>query len=131
MSTAGTQDWPHLKRLLQKQHEDLRKAIHSALIRRDDERYQNIAGAVHDAEEQSVADLLTDINLAEISRELQELRDVEAALQRMTLGTFGRCVSCREPIERERLQAHPSATRCLRCQQQLEQSPARRPPPSV
>lgn len=130
MSTLVQSDWPAFERRLQQRHQDLRAAIHVALLRSDEERYQDIAGVVHDTEEQSIAHLLAGVSLAEISRELQELQQVEAALRRMGLGTYGRCVTCGEPIERERLEAHPSATRCLHCQQGVERVPAGRTPSS-
>jgi DnaK suppressor protein len=39
------------------------------LLRSDRERYADIAGQVHDAEEEAIADLLVDVSLAEITRE--------------------------------------------------------------
>ncbi len=45
---------------------------------------------------------------------LQEALDaVDAALVRMEDGTYGRCDRCHEPIAPARLEAMPSATRCI------------------
>lgn len=44
------------------------------------------------------------------------LRDVEDALTRLELGTFGRCEGCGRPIAAERLRALPRARLCVRCQ---------------
>lgn len=63
-----------------------------------------------------------DLALREDQR--QELTEVDAALERIDDGTFGRCVVCGEPIPEERLQAIPYAPRCLRCQLEQE-DPAR------
>jgi len=41
------------------------------------------------------------------------LKEVDAALARLSGGTFGMCQTCREPIERERLLADPLACFCL------------------
>src|SRR5437016_9866857 len=41
------------------------------------------------------------------------LNDVDAALARMDDGTFGICVTCREPVEKERLLADPLVQFCL------------------
>lgn len=41
------------------------------------------------------------------------LREVNAALRRLQEGTYGMCAVCRSPIDRERLQALPSAATCL------------------
>ncbi len=45
---------------------------------------------------------------------LQEALDaVDAALVRMEAGTYGLCDRCHEPIAPARLEAMPSATRCI------------------
>lgn len=41
------------------------------------------------------------------------LQEIDAALQRMDLGTFGRCETCADPIEPERLLADPLTRFCL------------------
>ena len=75
---------------------------------------------VNDLEDQSLADLLVDVNLAQITRAVEEIRALERALRRIALGTYGVCVSCGQPIERERLEAHPTANRCAACQRAHE-----------
>ena len=49
------------------------------------------------------------------ARGRQELAAVDAALGRIAAGTFGRCVTCEEAIDPERLRARPTASRCLAC----------------
>ncbi len=49
---------------------------------------------------------------SEQSLELQ-LREVNAALARIVGGTYGVCVTCRQPIDRRRLDAMPSAATCI------------------
>lgn len=45
---------------------------------------------------------------------LQEtLQGVDAALHRMDAGTYGLCDRCQNPIAPARLEAMPSATRCI------------------
>lgn len=100
----------------------MRSEIHDTLMRANTEQYARIAGEVRDAEEAAVADLLVDVNLAEITRDVEELRDVEAALKRIAVGTYGVCVSCGEPISHERLDAYPTAKRCFFCQRRYEQT---------
>ena len=41
------------------------------------------------------------------------LRDVKAALRRITAGTYGLCTVCQKPISRERLEAEPAAGTCV------------------
>lgn len=49
------------------------------------------------------------------SEAVQELADIEAALQRLDAGTYGDCVSCGEPIGEGRLKVRPAATQCRDC----------------
>ena len=44
-----------------------------------------------------------------------ELGDVEGALARVADGTYGVCVDCGRRIPVARLQARPTATRCVDC----------------
>lgn len=48
-------------------------------------------------------------------REEQHLTQIEAALQRIVDGSFGRCTGCGKPIAPERLEALPWATDCIDC----------------
>jgi RNA polymerase-binding transcription factor DksA len=51
-----------------------------------------------------------------LASDLQEsLDDVEEALRRVAEGTYGRCERCGNPIEEARLDAMPTAKRCLAC----------------
>lgn len=43
------------------------------------------------------------------------IRTVQAALQRIEVGTYGHCEVCGEPIGEGRLSAIPEATRCVSC----------------
>ena len=95
---------------------DLRSQMRAALSRSDNETHADIADRISDLEDRSLADLLADVNLAEVMRDVREIRAIERALQRIALGTYGVCVSCGQPIERERLEANPMAIRCTACQ---------------
>jgi DnaK suppressor protein len=45
----------------------------------------------------------------------QEIRMIDAALQRIAAGTYGICANCGEPISEERLDALPATPLCLDC----------------
>lgn len=45
----------------------------------------------------------------------QELRAIDAALERIAKGTFGRCARCGEAISQARLAAVPHAALCEAC----------------
>lgn len=54
---------------------------------------------------------LQDLRAAEI----RELSEVDAALHRLDLGTYGRCERCGAAIGALRLHAMPAARLCVRC----------------
>ncbi|MHA3701751.1 TraR/DksA family transcriptional regulator [Jatrophihabitans sp. YIM 134969] len=43
------------------------------------------------------------------------LSAVDAALERVAAGTYGRCVVCGQPIAPERLEARPEVATCVNC----------------
>lgn len=47
---------------------------------------------------------------------LKELREIDAALARFAAGTYGLCTACGEPIDLARLEALPTARRCMACE---------------
>nr|BAL55717.1 transcriptional regulator, TraR/DksA family [uncultured Gammaproteobacteria bacterium] len=110
------------KRLLKERYRALREEIRAELLRSDEEQYLELAGRVHDVEEQAMADLLVDLNLASIDRHIQEIRDIDAALIRIAEGSYGICSDCERPIEIERLKAYPTAKRCRACQENYERT---------
>ncbi len=110
----------HFKRRLKERYLALREEIRQELLASDEESYLELAGRVHDVEEAALADLLVDLNLASIDRHIQELRDIDAALIRIAEGSYGLCTDCGQPISIERLEAYPTAMRCLECQQAYE-----------
>src|SRR5438093_10712522 len=46
----------------------------------------------------------------------QLLESIDAALERIEEGKYGKCVNCGQPIQEKRLEAVPSARHCLLCQ---------------
>jgi DnaK suppressor protein len=47
--------------------------------------------------------------------ETEALERIEASLDRIEKGTYGKCLVCRGAIETERLRAMPDVTRCAGC----------------
>jgi DnaK suppressor protein len=50
----------------------------------------------------------------------QVLAAIDAALKRIDEGTYGTCVSCKEQIRYERLEATPWAALCIDCKRRAE-----------
>jgi len=56
------------------------------------------------------------VNLLTMVKSLRDtLREVDAALDRMETGTYGRCQKCGKPIAEERLEALPATRLCIAC----------------
>src|SRR5438477_837421 len=55
-----------------------------------------------------------------VERRARELNEVDRALADMDAGRYGVCRECGGPIGEGRLKVLPFATRCVRCQSQLE-----------
>ena len=120
MARLTEQDVQRFQRLLAKRREELRWLIHDALIESRHTDYIELAGAVHDSGEEAVANLLSEMDLGQLRREVEEIGDVEAALERIKHGSFGKCSDCGDTIDRERLAAYPTAKRCIACQTKRE-----------
>ena len=86
------------------------------------ERFEEVAGEVPDSGDESVAALIADLDQAEMGRDLDELRGLEAASERMESGEYGVCVDCGRDIAFERLRATPIAVRCIDCQTRHEKT---------
>lgn len=60
------------------------------------------------------------VGAGEVQRDIDELRQVQAALHRLDRGAYGDCIDCGESIAFERLRVHPAAERCAACQMAFE-----------
>jgi RNA polymerase-binding transcription factor len=120
MARLTTADIKRFEQRLRARHVELRQHIRDVLLESKREDFAELAGRVHDRGEEAVADLLASTNVAVLDREVNELGAVEAALQRIRTGTYGVCDACGDDIERERLEAYPSAERCVDCERDRE-----------
>src|SRR5438093_5953820 len=74
---------------------------------------------------EKAADALDEVQLAgerelaisNLDRESNLLRNVRAALERITHGSYGICLHCEEEINPKRLAAVPWTAYCIQCQQ--------------
>ena len=101
--------------------------IRRALARTKNERYADLLAGGSDAGDESVADLLSDVAQAEVARDIAEVRDINAAQARIANGSYSVCIDCGAVIGYKRLQAYPTAKRCLHCQEQREKRRASAP----
>jgi RNA polymerase-binding transcription factor DksA len=66
------------------------------------------------------ADLIAALDIAEVQRDIAELREVNAARKRIAEGEYGLCIECGADIPVARLEAYPTAVRCTACQEAAE-----------
>ena len=111
-----------LKRALTKRREALEAETHADAAKAREDVFSQTAGPVADSGDEATADLISDVENAELSRDLQELREVDAALARMGQGSYGTCIDCRSEIDPERLRREPAARRCFACQSVFEKT---------
>jgi len=95
----------------------LQEEIGEALRDVDQTTGGNYAEQLHNLNDKSLSDMLLDLRLADMHRDLEELHDLDGALSRLRDGKFGICTECGEPVPLERLQAYPTAKRCRPCQE--------------
>jgi len=100
----------------------LLQEIQDKLIKEGSGDAISIANKVHDKQEESLSEMLTEINLAMLSQHQHELINLERAIKRLDEGEYGICIDCGEPIASARLQAYPTAVRCINCQAIHEQN---------
>jgi RNA polymerase-binding transcription factor DksA len=120
MAILTPDEMNRLRSRLRERDDELRRAIHAALVHSEDKTYAEVAGRVLDSAEESVADLIADARILEMEKEVAEQADVVAALARITDGTYGECIDCGDAIGIKRLDAWPTAKRCIRCQTHYE-----------
>lgn len=127
--TASQRD--ELAQRLASRRQTLRAEVQRELENSDDPRVVGFKNELAATEDWVLADILADLDIAMVTRDIAELAEVEAALARINDGSYGTCVDCGEPIGWPRLNAQPTADRCIACQEKLEQRTGRHGHPTL
>ena len=112
----NTQQIDQLRGLIEERRRALMVELRQDAERAQERQYGELAGPAPDSGDESVASLIADLEQAGLSRDLGELRGLEAARARIADGSYGTCIDCGSDIEFERLRANPGALRCVDCQ---------------
>ena len=131
MSDLSSEQTRLLRQRLQQRYDEIRNEIRDILTRTEEQHFIDLAGLVHDSGEESVADLITDIGIATVDRHVTELRAIEAALQRINMGSYATCSDCGTDIGFARLNSNPAAERCVTCQSHREKTYAQHATPTL
>jgi DnaK suppressor protein len=122
MANLTQEQLAHLENLLNERERALRGDLHREMYEED--QYRDVASEAPDPGDASFASLEQDLENAAATRDLAELRSIEAARNRIEKGTYGQCVDCETDISYERLLAQPAAERCAPCQEMYEKTHA-------
>ena len=117
-----------LRALLEDRAATLRREMKAALHAPDDGEEAALPNRHADNEDEGVADLQSDIDIASMERDARELVDIVEALQRMDDAEYGACIDCGKAIAWARLQAQPHAKRCIHCEEARERASAQSTP---
>src|SRR5204862_5760505 len=121
MALTSTQT-EKLQRLIETRRNALIAELREDQARVREQPYAEHAGPAPDAGDESVATLFADLEQADVTRDLEEFRALEAARERIKDGAYGICVDCGSDIGFERLKAFPGAARCIQCQERHEKT---------
>jgi RNA polymerase-binding protein DksA len=115
---------PQLDQLVEKLNENYRTLLDEARDELENtgnqHRIELLNNEPGDSGDESMANALADFNVAQLDRHIEAMRDVEAALQRVKNGNYGVCIDCGDDVAFARLQAYPTAKRCIVCQEKRE-----------
>ena len=112
--SSGNREWIRFQTILEARIRDLERAIRH----RDGIAIEQHADQLDELQQASQRDL----EISTLNRESQQLREVRAALRRITEGSFGVCEQCGEDIHSKRLAAIPWTAFCIECQEMLDRN---------
>lgn len=116
MTSSGTANPQQASSQLLARRKIILGSIRTQLHGSDDEGKLALMNHLEEVGDWAEADLLNDTDIALLTGELAELRDIDAALLRIRAGTYGICIDCGDAIPPERLKAQITAQRCIACQ---------------
>ena len=120
--TLSPQQIDQLRTVMARRRDALVAELRRDVGRAREESFSALAGTTPDLGDESVAALITDLDQSELTRDLEELRGLDAARARLANGSYGVCADCHADIEFERLRASPGTLRCLACQARHEKT---------
>ena len=120
MSAFSPAEKTEFSERLARRNAELVSEIEAKLAQARAERVAPDAISVTDGGDKALLEAASGLDLAIVSRDVEELRAIESAQARLAQGTFGVCADCGDTIARERLLAYPAAIRCATCQNEVE-----------
>ena len=109
-----------LKELLIKKKLELLAELKKAMGEKLDEDVRMTFDLLKDNPDKSVDELLKHVDAKIIGNKSEEIDDIDSALNKLKEGTYGVCEECGEDIPIKRLEAVPSASYCVFCQEEID-----------
>ena len=121
-STKATR-YGELKKMLDNRRRELMAEVQGRMrdVRNDSSKERDVL----DQGESSEVDIQEDIELALIQMKSETLNKIDAALRRLSEGSYGDCFECGDEISEARLKALPFAVRCKECEEARESAELR------
>lgn len=117
MSPRRREEFEKLSQMLRDQQKAVLEEVRDKFDQRDNQHLVDLMrNEPGDSGDFSMADALADLNILRADRQIDQLRDIDAAFSRIKKGEYGVCVDCGADLPLARLQAYPTAKRCLECQ---------------
>lgn len=82
--------------------------------------HQQVVDIMRENGDQALENLRESYAITLVEMRVRELEQIEAALNRIENGQYGRCTDCDRWIKPERLKVMPYSVRCVKCQKALE-----------
>lgn len=104
----------HYKKLLLQERDEVLKE----LIESDEDAknlMENDMANVNDAVDEATSTVAQTLLLTMSKNNQERILSIEAALRRIAESSYGICITCGEKITKERLDAVPWATKCIKC----------------
>ena len=122
MSALKAADLQHLQAQLRERELALREQVRAVRAEHAESPELKTSDEVEDFGEQGEERMRGAVRHAEEERDIEELREIDDALTRMEAGHYGDCSDCGKHIPLARLQAQPTAKRCVACQEKFEKT---------
>ena len=107
-------DIERIENILRKQEESLLQRLESIAKRRS--RTKDLQNSDEMAQFEQDEEVVEDLE----TLEMQELKDVQAALRRIIEHSYGTCSVCYSEIDAKRIEAMPTVVTCIICAEKLE-----------
>ncbi len=111
-----------LRRRLDERERELRTKIVDERNRVQDEAAAQLDGGGGDLVDRAFVTTQVSMERDLIERCIGQLDEIARTHDRIATGDIGICVDCADPIENERLDANPVASRCTECQMLREKA---------